>query len=257
MLADWTGVTANVASGMLLGGSVSLAGAQVSDPPSSIVDGGSSLFSDPYFTPSVPSTDAIEIRAGAPGLSYTLEFGKPIHDPILDFGSLSSTLEFLSGTSITRISGTSGFAVARSAVTGSPDATVDASGGNDSSGTVMLNATFASMSFEAVNPAGLDGIYVQVGVTVAGPQTEILLNPTYPAPGGAYAGPVRVFVGAIDGAGAGSVDTRCELDPAAPRASFGDLPDDCPYLRGGPSQHAAFTMCTRAASTSSAPRTAP
>ena len=161
-LADWTAVSNNVASGTLLGSSITLSGTHVSDSPASTVNGTSPLFSSAQFTPSLPMTDAIEIRASSPAFSYTIQFGAPIQNPILDIGSLGSTVEFPAGTAISRVSGTSGFAVSGTTVTGAPDSNVDPSGENDSWGTVMLSGTFQTITFTAVYP-GLDGVYIQVG----------------------------------------------------------------------------------------------
>jgi hypothetical protein len=169
---DWTAVSANVATGTLLGHTITLSGSQVSDPPASIVDGTSSLFAGPYFTPPLPRSDAIEFRANNSSAipSYTLNFGAPTTGPVLHLGSLGSTLQFPPGTSITRISGRDdGFAVSGSTVTGAPNNTVDSNGENDSNGTVRLNGTFQSISFTASTSFALDGIYLQVGAPEPSP----------------------------------------------------------------------------------------
>ena len=149
--ADWTAVSANVATGTLLGHTITLSGAHVSDPPGSTLDGTSPLFAGPYFTPPLPRSDAIEFRASnASASSYTLNLGAATTDPVLHLGSLGSTLQFPSGTSITRVSGRDdGFAVSGSTITGAANNTVDSFGENDSNGTVRLNGTFQSISFTA------------------------------------------------------------------------------------------------------------
>ena len=74
--ADWTAVSGNTATGTLSGQSISLAGSHVSQPPGSIVDGTSFLFSDPYFTPSLAASDAIEFQAGSPANTIKLSSRK-------------------------------------------------------------------------------------------------------------------------------------------------------------------------------------
>jgi hypothetical protein len=166
--ADWTAVSNNAAAGTLLGNSITLSGTHVSDPPGSTVNGTSRLFSSAQFTPSLPTSDAIEIRASSPAFAYTIQFGAPIQNPILDIGSLGSALQFPPGTAITRVSGTSGFAVSGATVTGAANNDVDPSGENDSYGTVMLRGTFQTIAFTAAYP-GLDGVYIQVGATAPPP----------------------------------------------------------------------------------------
>ena len=177
--ADWTSVANNVATGTLLGDSITLSGSHVSDSPASTVTGSSALFSDPEFTPGLPTSDAIEIRGNSPAFTYTLQFGAPVQNPIVDFGSLGSTLQFAAGASITRVSGTSGFTVSGSTITGAPDSAVDASGENDSHGTVMFNGTVQTITFTAISPV-LDGVYIQVGATAPPPPPTTTTPPPPP-----------------------------------------------------------------------------
>ena len=60
-----------------------------------------------------PDTDEIQISGSTPAYSYTLQFGAPVTNPVLELGSLGSRLDFPAGTQITRLSGDSGFAVQR------------------------------------------------------------------------------------------------------------------------------------------------
>ena len=156
--ADWTGVSGNVASGTLRGGSISLSGSHVTDPPGSNVDGSSTVFDRSDFTPALAKSDAIHF-SGNPGYSYTLQFGSARRDPVLHLGSLASVLEFPAGTQITRVSGDAEFGVSGSSVTGGVQ------GSDDANGTVRLNGDFTSVSFSATPTYSgpPDGIYVQVG----------------------------------------------------------------------------------------------
>jgi len=158
--ADWTSVSGSpaVASGTLpQGQTVSLSGTNVSTPPQSVVDGSATVFNRADFTPPLATSDAIHFISST-GNSYSLTFGTPVTDPVLHFGSIGSTLEFPSGTVITRLSGDGQFAVSGSNVVGSFEPPTD-----DGNGTVQLSGTYSSLSFSTTF-AGSDGIFLQVGV---------------------------------------------------------------------------------------------
>jgi hypothetical protein len=164
-VTDWTAVSANTASGTLLGTSVSLSGTHVWNTPTSVLDGSWPYFGGPDFSPALPKSDEIQI-SGAPGYSYTIRFGAPITNPILELGSLGSRINFPSGTHLTRLSGESGFTVAGASVSGTPRNTIDADGLNDASGTIRLSGTYTTISFTTTpNYSGPeDGILVQLVV---------------------------------------------------------------------------------------------
>jgi len=228
--ADWTAVNANVATGTVNGATITLSGSDVNGPPATKLDGSSTVFNRPEFTPPLEATDAIHF-VGSPGGTYTLEFGAPATDPVLHLGSLASTLTFPAGTQITRLSGDAQFGVADNQVIGQLEAPSD-----DANGSVRLVGTFTSLPFTATYQGG-DGIYLQVGVappdTVA-PATTIAVDPAEPAPAGAYLAPVGLLVRATDaGSATQEIETRCTLDPAAVPRAFLDLPASCPYLSGG------------------------
>ncbi len=173
--ADWTAVGDNVATGTLLGHEVTFSGTVVDDPPSSTVDGSSNLFSESMFTPPIALGDHLSFRISAPSSSYTLDFGSPTTDPIIDLGSDGSTLTFPAGTNITRVSGDAGLTVTGNVVTGAGNLTVDPVGLNDSNGTIQLDGTFQTISFTATTDYSLDGVYIQVGAHAPG-----LTPPTSP-----------------------------------------------------------------------------
>ena len=181
--ADWTAVSNNVATGTLLGHTITFSGTTVDDPPGSTIDGTSNLLSESMFTPPITRGDHLSFRVFAPSTSYTLDFGAATTDPVIDLGSDGSTLTFPAGTSITRISGDPGLTVAGNVVSGAGNTTVDPVGLNDSNGTIQLNGTFQSISFSATTAYPLDGVYLQVGASPPPPP------PTTPPSGGAGGSP--------------------------------------------------------------------
>jgi hypothetical protein len=169
---DWTAVDGSpaVATGTLNGSPISISGTHVFPPPVSVVDGHWTFFSGPDFTPALAQTDVIQIGASSPAESYTLTFGEPVSDPVIEIGSLGSRLDFPSGTQITKIAGQSGFTVSGSAIIGALSNTLGPDGINDSNGTVQLTGTFTSISFTALYTAGTeDGVILQVGASPPAP----------------------------------------------------------------------------------------
>ena len=156
--ADWTAVEGNTVRGTLLGRAISMTGGQISPLPGSVVDGSSTLFAGPEFTPPLAAGDAPELRASDPPSTFTLALGGPVVDPILHLASLGSTLTFPAGTRLVRRSGDAGFAVNGNVVT---DTAVD-----DVEGTVQLAGTMDAITFSArYTRAQLDGVAFQVGGT--------------------------------------------------------------------------------------------
>jgi hypothetical protein len=174
--ADWTSVSGNpaVASGTLpQGPTISLSGTTVSPPPQSVVDGTATVFNRADFTPPLANSDAIHFISST-GNSYSLDFGAPVTDPVLHFGSIGSTLDFPPGTAITRLSGDGQFSVSGSDVVGAFEPPTD-----DGNGTVQLSGTFSSIPFKTTF-AGSDGIFLQVGI--APPPPPPAPEPTPPTP---------------------------------------------------------------------------
>jgi hypothetical protein len=173
--ADWTDVSGGVAHGTFHGGSVSLSGTEVDSPPAGTVNGDGRLWNRPDFTPPLPQSDAISFVGGA-AHAYELDFGTPQTDPILDFGSVASTLTFPAGTQIDRLSGDAQFSVAGNQVIGAFEGPTD-----DGNGTVRLHGTFTSIPFTA-DFTGTDGIYLQVGIALPPPEpdTTITSGPSGP-----------------------------------------------------------------------------
>ncbi len=164
--ADWTTVDGSpaVATGTLNGSPISISGTHVFPPPVSVIDGHWTFFSGPDFSPPLAQTDVIQIGASSPAESYTLTFGSPVTDPVIDIGSLGSRLDFPGGTEITKLAGQSGFTVSGSSISGAPTSTLGPDEINDSNGTVQLVGTFTSIPFTALFTTGSeDGVILQVG----------------------------------------------------------------------------------------------
>ena len=171
--AEWSAVSADVATGTLAGTPISLSGTHVSAPPASSVDGTATVFSGPSFSPPLPTSDAIEIRGSSPAYDYTLDLGGPTPNPVIHLASLGSTLTFPSGTEITKVSGEDTFTVSGHTVSGVANTATD-----DSRGTIQLIGTFTSLGFTAdYGGAFPDGFYVQVGADFAPPETTITAGP--------------------------------------------------------------------------------
>jgi hypothetical protein len=165
---DWLEVDAerNVAKGTLHRVPVSLSGSDVG--AASVTDRTFTGFAEPFFSPTVSTSDALEIR-GLPGYSYALTFGSPVRDPVLHFASLASKVAFSPGTVVSKVAGQNTFTVSDSSVTGA----VGPSGQTgDANGTVRLSGEFDFLSF-SVTPVFVaaqgDGIWVQVGAAAAAP----------------------------------------------------------------------------------------
>ena len=179
--ADWVAVDGSpaVATGTLNGSSISISGTHVFPPPVSVLDGHWTFFSGPDFSPALERTDVIQVGASSPAESYTLTFGSPVTDPVIEIGSLGSRLDFANGTQITKIAGQSGFTVSGSSVIGTPSSTLGPDGINDSNGTVQLAGTFTSILFTALYTVGSeDGVILQVGASPPPPPP----SPPPPAP---------------------------------------------------------------------------
>jgi Ca2+-binding RTX toxin-like protein len=149
---DWTSALSSVARGTLHGASISLSGNVQTGPGNSDTSGGFTGFNDPAFTPPLPTSDAILIGTGTP---FTLQFGSPAANPVMDVGSLGGTLHFPSGTHLTKVSGD--LSVSGSDVIGH-------AGSPAAKGTFRLDGTFSSTSFEIQEPCTCgESFYIQVG----------------------------------------------------------------------------------------------
>jgi hypothetical protein len=158
--ADWTNVnsTVEIAEGVLDGIPVTLTGGDIT--PSFVIDGSSTVFDSPLFTPRLRVSDVMELIGSPTGPVYTVTFASPVRDPIVHLRSLASTLVF-NTTNITRLSGDDVFRVSGATVSG---ALVPS--GADANGSVRLDGDFTSFSFSAHYTAtSHDGIAFQLGGT--------------------------------------------------------------------------------------------
>ena len=156
---DWRQVADNHATGVLLGGDVTLTGPIGSGSSTDALFRG---YDTESFEPRIVASDCVEIRGG-PGHTFTLTFSTPVHDPVLLLASMGSVIAFTPGTAVTKVSGDAELVVEGATVTGS------VSGSQDSNGVVRLTGIFTTIEFSAVTngttPGVLDGIYLQVGAS--------------------------------------------------------------------------------------------
>lgn len=158
---DWTAAdtATDTAHGSLGGVAVSLSGSEMQI---GITDGSFGGFSQPFFAPPIPRSDAIAL-ASQPGHSYELRLAAPVTDPVLHIASLASRLAFPAGTAISKLAGQGSFTVSGSDLIGAAGGSGENS---DANGTAQLKGTFTTISFTATPtpdaPNG-DGFYLQLG----------------------------------------------------------------------------------------------
>jgi hypothetical protein len=161
----WTAATQDGATGTFLGAPVTLAGPMGTafylhdDYPN---------FNYPVFTPQLAHTGMVEL-VGAQGHAFRLTFQRPVQDPVIMLGSLSSTLTLPPGTLVNKISGDPDLVVAGNAITGQ-FAAGQPGGLTDSNGTVRLSGIFSELSFALTSNLGggntHDGVFFQIGGTL-------------------------------------------------------------------------------------------
>jgi hypothetical protein len=165
---DWTSfpltpATPGTASGTLLGHPVTLSGDALNGQAGW-------TFPAPAFTPALAQSDEIQLFGAQPANHYTLSFGAPVTNPVLDLDSLGSTVTFPAGTQVVRVSGDPGFVVAGNQVSGS--------GSPDPGGTVRLVGTFSQLALTVANPSVSDGVPSQVGAPVPAATPVPTVSPT-------------------------------------------------------------------------------
>ena len=138
------------------------------------LDGSYTGFSIAAFTPAITSTDALEFIGNTSGATYTISFGAPTLNPILQFASEGSLLTF-GGATPTFISGDGRLSVSGNQVIGT-DSNAFSPPNNDANGTIQFLGTYSSLSFTAFWNPGPDGIDLQIGATaVPEPSTSAAL----------------------------------------------------------------------------------
>ena len=157
---DWTSIntTTDIAQGNIGAIDIILSGTPIQ---SGNVDGTSTIFSDSAFTPSLATSDDVELASYTIASLYTLSFSKSVSDPIFHIADLSTRVTF-DGAAVALVSGNSCFTVSGNSIDGGG---VSCAG----NGTIQLSGTYTSIAFSAVDliqsPPGGDGFYIQVGVS--------------------------------------------------------------------------------------------
>lgn len=170
VFTDWTSadLVGEVATGTLNGIGVTFSGSNLDG---AILDGTSTTFSLPAFTPALPFSDAIGFQSNTPPMSYSLDFDAPVLNPIIHFRSLASTILFAGDLDIVRISGDERFSVSGSSVIGEyfEPGGLDPNRIQDAQGTIQLMGLFTALDFTATyvppfGPQTVEGIALQVGM---------------------------------------------------------------------------------------------
>jgi hypothetical protein len=137
--------------------------------PAGPLDGSSTLFSGPAFSPPLARADAPELFGTDPAAPYTITFGAPVRDPIIHFESLASTVTF--SAPVAKRSGDPEFVVSGNTVSSPPD----------HNGSVQLSGDFTSIPFTVLwtGSSQPDGIDFAVGGT---PVPPVVTEPPTPVP---------------------------------------------------------------------------
>lgn len=169
---DWTSVSSSTASGRLFGAGTRLSSPAFDLRTGSRVDGSSTMFSRPPFSPLLPTSDLMYLSGPYAGgtYSYTIALSAPVAFPIIQLASLGSKITF-PGAVVTRVSGPDArFVAGGASVTGTPSNEQGAGGIEDANGTVRLAGTFDAshpIRLDVVQTPGYplpgrDGIYLQL-----------------------------------------------------------------------------------------------
>jgi hypothetical protein len=159
---DWTVIGENQAEGTLHGQPVTLTGVLGTG---SVTDGTFPLYGSGAFSPPLPGADTVNIVAQG-GRTFTIRFGVPVQDLVLQLASFGSVFTFLPGTPVTKASGDPTLTVTGSTASGF------AAGSIDSNGTLRLYGLYTSLEFQAepnfADGDIPDGIYLQIGALNVG-----------------------------------------------------------------------------------------
>lgn len=144
---DWTSAAGTQAAGTLGNVSVTIASSDSDVFVSSVLDGSSTVFNDPLFTPALPMSDMLYIQGKQVPVTYTITFSQPVTNPVLHLASLASTLTF-SGINPVKLSGQTTLTVSDNRVIGSILSPLPLPL-NDANGTILLPGTFSVITFTA------------------------------------------------------------------------------------------------------------
>src|SRR5882724_7210521 len=89
IFTDWTVVdtTNKIATGTLGSTSITFTWTAGGDVNFSILDGSYTGYANAAFTPALATTDVLEFIGNTTGAIYTITFGVPVTNPILEFSS--------------------------------------------------------------------------------------------------------------------------------------------------------------------------
>ena len=165
IFTDWTSIdgTNSIVSGTLGSTTVTFTSTTAGNIYTTWLNGTYTGFAIAAFTPALGTSDALEFIGNPSSPNYTITFGVPVLNPILQFASAGSTLT-VSGATPNFVSGDSRLSVNGNQVIGA-DFNGNPSPNNDANGTIQFPGTFSSLTFTAFWSGGTDGIDLQIGAT--------------------------------------------------------------------------------------------
>ncbi|MFD5413769.1 hypothetical protein [Streptomyces nojiriensis] len=123
-------------------------------------------FGTESFSPSLPTSDAIELESRPANPGFTVDLGAEVQEVVFYLGSFGSVLTFPADTTVIQLSGDDGFTVEGSVVTGEAKNGTDTTP-DDSNGSIRLrkSAPFRSITFNLKPNAAIerDGVMLQIG----------------------------------------------------------------------------------------------
>ncbi len=162
---DWTTIGENRAEGVLHGQPVILTGLLGTG---SVTDRTFPLYDSDACSPRLPDADTVNIVALGRGESsgtFTITFGAPVQDPVLQLASFGSLFTFLPGTPVAKVSGDPALTVTSNTASGVVST-------RDTTGTIRLYGLYTSIEFRAepnfADGQAPDGIYLQIGALNVG-----------------------------------------------------------------------------------------
>ncbi|MDQ0710766.1 hypothetical protein QFZ55_000218 [Streptomyces luteogriseus] len=167
--ADWTSRESNKkAVGTLLGRTVKITGQFANSVGEVNINGQHTDFHWPAFTPSLSTSDSVELIGKTADTEFTIDLGTEVREVFLHLGSLASTVTFFEpGTTVTEVSGDEHFEVRQLNVVQGQENT--AGRPTDSNGTVRVTKSepFRELKFKLKKRYAAelpdDGVYLQIG----------------------------------------------------------------------------------------------
>ncbi|WP_327348943.1 hypothetical protein [Streptomyces europaeiscabiei] len=168
--ADWTSRESNKkAVGVLLGQTVKITGQSANSVGEVNTNGQHTDFQWPVYTPSLPTSDSVELISKTADTEFTIDLGnEKVGEVFLHLGSLASIVTFFEqGTTVTEVSGDEHFEVRQLNVVQGQENTPGRP--TDSNGTVRVTKSdpFSALKFKLrknyAAEAPDDGVYLQIG----------------------------------------------------------------------------------------------